>query len=380
MAQVQFDGVRKVYENGIVAVHGATFEVGEGEFVVLVGPSGCGKSTMLRLIAGLESATGGTISIGGRTVNQVSPKDRDVAMVFQNYALYPHLSVFDNMAFGLKLRKYPKADIRARVERAAAVLGLAGVLDRRPKQLSGGQRQRVALGRAIVRKPQAFLFDEPLASLDAQLRVQMRTEIARLHQRLGATTIYVTHDQTEAMTMGDRIVVLEGGHVQQIGAPLALYGRPANRFVAGFIGSLSMNFVEGRLVGGSDLRFEAASGAFTLPLGTRPALGNYVGRGVTLGVRPEDLYAAGSAPAPQTSAEVDVALDVVEPMGSETVVYGRAGAHTLVARLAPHTLPAPGETIRLALDPTRLYFFDAETEAALGAPAGEAGVETAAHA
>jgi multiple sugar transport system ATP-binding protein len=245
MARVLLDNVRKVYDNEVEAVKGASFEIADGEFVVFVGPSGCGKSTLLRMVAGLEEITSGSLYIGDRLVNDVPPKDRDVAMVFQNYALYPHMTVFNNLAFGLQIRKFPKDEIRRRVEEAATILGIDQVLDRKPAHLSGGQRQRVAVGRAIVRKPEVFLFDEPLSNLDAKLRVQMRTEIGRLHNRLGTTMIYVTHDQVEAMTMGDRIVVLKDGEIQQIDSPLALYNRPANQFVAGFIGSPSMNFMEG---------------------------------------------------------------------------------------------------------------------------------------
>ncbi|QXD15323.1 sn-glycerol-3-phosphate ABC transporter ATP-binding protein UgpC [Rhodocaloribacter litoris] len=368
MANVTLERVRKVYDNGFVAVHGASFEVRDGEFVVLVGPSGCGKSTMLRMIAGLESITEGVLRIGDRVVNDVPPKDRDIAMVFQNYALYPHMTAFENMAFGLRLRKFPKAEIRKRVEQAAEILGLMAVLDRKPAQLSGGQRQRVAVGRAIVRQPRVFLFDEPLSNLDAKLRVQMRTEIARLHRRLGATMIYVTHDQVEAMTMGDRIVVLRDGHIQQIDTPLALYNRPANRFVAGFIGSPSMNFVPGRVVREGGLRFQARDGRFALPLDEERArlLRAYVGQPVTLGIRPEDLHVAGSRYVTGPVAEAAFPVEVLEPMGNEIFVYARAGEQTLVARVPPQPLPGPGEPVRLAFDLARLHFFDAETEEAIG--------------
>ena len=296
MAKVKLEGIRKVYDNDVVAVHGAEFEIKDGEFVVLVGPSGCGKSTTLRMIAGLETITEGHLFIGDLLVNDIPPKDRDIAMVFQNYALYPHMTVFDNMAFGLKLRKFPKEEINKRVRQAAEILGIEDILDRKPKQLSGGQRQRVAVGRAIVRKPQVFLFDEPLSNLDAKLRVQMRTEISKLHRQLDATMVYVTHDQVEAMTMGDRIVVMLDGHIQQIDTPLNLYDHPVNRFVAGFIGSPSMNFVTGEVAREDGLHFRALENVFTLPLAGQheTSLKYYEGKKVTLGIRPEDLYVAGS--------------------------------------------------------------------------------------
>jgi len=287
MANVRLEGVRKIYQDGgHVAVHGVDLVVSDGEFVVLVGPSGCGKSTTLRMIAGLESITAGRLFIGDRLVNDVPPKDRDIAMVFQNYALYPHMTVRENLAFALQLRKLPAAEIERRVQLAASTLGLDEVLDRKPRQLSGGQRQRVAVGRAIVREPAVFLFDEPLSNLDAKLRVQTRREIAKLHRDLGATMIYVTHDQVEAMTLGDRIVVMNAGRVQQVDTPLALYDRPANRFVAGFIGSPAMNFVEGTV---SDRRaFTARGDAFVIPVG---ALAAQIapGRQLVMGVRPEDI-------------------------------------------------------------------------------------------
>ncbi|HET6568380.1 MAG TPA: sn-glycerol-3-phosphate ABC transporter ATP-binding protein UgpC [Rhodothermales bacterium] len=364
MATVKLEQVRKVYENGVVAVHGADFEVRDGEFVVLVGPSGCGKSTTLRMIAGLESITSGTLWIGDRVVNDVLPKDRDIAMVFQNYALYPHMSVYENMAFGLKLRKYSKAEIEKRVHQAADILGIRSILDRKPKQLSGGQRQRVAVGRAIVRKPQVFLFDEPLSNLDAKLRVQTRTEISKLHRQLGATMIYVTHDQVEAMTMGDRIVVLKDGYIQQIDTPLNLYNHPENRFVAGFIGSPAMNFLQGKILQDDGLYFRAFGNAFTIPVGGRheQALEVYVGREVVLGIRPEDIYVAGSPYITNSVADASMLLDVLEPMGNEIFVYARSLEQTLVARVAPQPLPSPGQSIQLAFDLTKLHFFDADTD------------------
>ena len=358
MASVSLDHVRKVYDDSFTAVHDATFDIADGEFVVLVGPSGCGKSTTLRMIAGLEDITGGTLRIGDTVVNDVAPKDRDIAMVFQNYALYPHMTVFDNMAFGLKLRKYPAQEIKERVEYAAQTLGLDAVLDRKPKALSGGQRQRVALGRAIVRKPSVFLFDEPLSNLDAKLRVQTRTEISKLHHELGATMIYVTHDQVEAMTMGDRIVVLKDGYVQQIAPPIELYERPVNRFVAGFIGSPAMNFVEGVMTQG---RFESADGVALTP-GFSVADG-----GVTLGIRPEDLYLASKPPREKAlSAPFPATLRVLEPMGHEVVAYLDAGDTRLVARLEPHDMPTLGASVDLVADLARVHVFDGETGEAVG--------------
>ena len=367
MARVQLDGIKKEYDNGFVAVHDASFTVHDGEFVVLVGPSGCGKSTTLRMIAGLETITGGELTIGERRVNDVAPKDRDIAMVFQNYALYPHMDVFENMAFGLKLRKFPKAEIDERVRRAADILGLDGVLDRKPKALSGGQRQRVALGRAIVRKPSVFLFDEPLSNLDAKLRVQTRTEISKLHKQLGATMIYVTHDQVEAMTMGDRIVVLKDGYVQQIAPPLELYNFPVNTFVAGFIGSPSMNFVNGAITataGGRVFEGDPAGGApFRIPLPD----GDHTGP-ATLGVRPEDLYLAGDSTGDRRLSEpVPAVLEVAEPMGNEVILYAGLGAERVVARVEPQAVPEMGTSLTLALDLDKLHLFDRETGVSLAA-------------
>ena len=359
MARVTLDHVQKTYDDGFEAVHDVSLEVADGEFVVLVGPSGCGKSTTLRMIAGLESITAGTLRIGDRVVNDVAPKDRDIAMVFQNYALYPHMTVFDNMAFGLKLRKVPKGEIDLRVRQAAGSLGLETVLDRKPKALSGGQRQRVALGRAIVRKPAVFLFDEPLSNLDAKLRVQTRTEISALHRDLGATMIYVTHDQVEAMTMGDRIVVLDAGHVQQVAAPLDLYDRPANRFVAGFIGSPSMNFVEGSVGRGGEFRSDDGS-VIVIAKSQTPGP-------CTLGVRPEDVYAQASASRlTSPSAPLAATVEVVEPMGNEVVLYVSVGDQRIVARVEPQALPAPGERVNVVLDASKVHLFDRDTGGALG--------------
>ncbi len=359
MANVSLEAVRKVYENGHVAVAGATFEVADGELLVLVGPSGCGKSTLLRLVAGLETATSGTVAIGGRVVNDVPPKDRDIAMVFQSYALYPHMTVAENLGFGLKLRKQPPAEIERRVREAAELLELSSVLGRKPRQLSGGQRQRVALGRAIVRQPKVFLLDEPLSNLDAKLRLSMRTEIAKLHRALRATMIYVTHDQIEAMTLGDRIVVMKGGLVQQIDAPMALYREPANLFVAGFLGSPAMNFLPGRLVRNGGLRFEMEGASLVL---AEPGQGaaQLLDRDLILGIRPEDLHLVDEAPA--SGPTVRAQLEVVEPVGNEIFLITRLAGREVVARLPPRPLPEPGSEVELALDLGKAHWFDAGTE------------------
>ena len=357
MASVTIRNVRKSF-GAVEVIHGVNIDIEDGEFVILVGPSGCGKSTLLRMIAGLESITSGEISIGNRVVNTVPPKERDIAMVFQNYALYPHMKVFDNMAFSLKLRGTDKNEISRRVAEAAEILGLTPLLDRYPRQLSGGQRQRVAMGRAIVRDPQVFLFDEPLSNLDAKLRVAMRTEIKALHQRVGGTTIYVTHDQIEAMTMADKIVVMQGGYVEQIGAPLELYDKPTNLFVAGFIGSPAMNFLRGRVT-------QNGTGAVVTPEGeTIPAPqapGMEEGRDVILGVRPEHLTLSDS--------ERGFAAEVVvtEPTGSEVQISAKHGADDVVAVFRERIQPRPGETIRLIPDTARAHLFDPETGRALRA-------------
>ncbi|MFB6272030.1 MAG: ABC transporter ATP-binding protein [Salinibacter sp.] len=370
MAQVRLEALRKEFED-VVAVHDATFEIEDGEFVVLVGPSGCGKSTTLRMIAGLESATEGDLYIGGQRVNKVPPKDRDVAMVFQNYALYPHMTAYDNMAFGLKMRHFSSEEIDERVKRAAEILSIEDILDRKPEALSGGQSQRVAVGRAIVREPQVFLFDEPLSNLDAKLRVQMRTEISKLHSQLGATMIYVTHDQTEAMTMGDRIVVLRDGHIQQIDTPLNLYNQPTNRFVAGFIGSPSMNLLDGTLVRSDGRQFRAVDDTFRIPLDVERAqrfdLAEAPDRRVTLGIRPEDLYVAGSTYVDGPTAVVQHTIDVIEPMGNEIIVYAHIEGidDAIVARVAPQELPDPGSPIELAFDLSQLHLFSTETGEAI---------------
>ena len=350
MADVQLDRVRKVYGNGQVAVHEASFTIADGELVVLVGPSGCGKSTLLRMIAGLEEITAGTLRIGGRVVNDVAPRDRDIAMVFQSYALYPHMTVAGNLAFGLKLRGATRAEVERRVASAAGMLGLEGMLDKRPAELSGGQRQRVALGRALVREPAVFLLDEPLSNLDAKLRHGTRTEIARLHQRLGATMVYVTHDQVEAMTLGQRIVVLDGGRVQQIDTPMALYDRPANLFVAGFLGSPAMNVLRGRLRASDGLHLETAPGE-GVPLAGATVPQAWLDRDVVLGVRPEHLL-------PVDGDGLEARVEVVEAVGSEAYLHLDFAGQKLVSRLAPADLPAPGDGIRLRPDPRRLHFFD----------------------
>jgi multiple sugar transport system ATP-binding protein len=327
-------------------IKGVNIPIGDGEFVILVGPSGCGKSTLLRMIAGLEEINEGEIRIGNRVVNEVPPKERDIAMVFQNYALYPHMTVADNMAFSLKLKQAPKSEITAKVDRAAQILGLGPLLARYPRQLSGGQRQRVAMGRAIVRDPQVFLFDEPLSNLDAKLRVQMRTEIKELHQRLKTTTIYVTHDQIEAMTMADRIVVMHDGIVEQMGAPLELYDRPANLFVAGFIGSPAMNMIKGTIRGSS---FETESGN-RLPLAAAPAASE--GRKAVYGVRPEHIHLAGDG--------VPAEVVVVEPTGAETQVVVKAGGDEMICVFRERISAKPGETIRITPELRLIHLFDAE--------------------
>ncbi|HRR34023.1 MAG TPA: sn-glycerol-3-phosphate ABC transporter ATP-binding protein UgpC [Kiritimatiellia bacterium] len=372
MAEVVLEKVCKQYEGGSRAVDDFSLVIRDGEFLVLVGPSGCGKSTTLRMIAGLEEISSGTISISGRCVNRVPPKDRDIAMVFQNYALYPHMSVYDNMAFGLKLRGLPRREIEARVSEAAEILGLGDLLKRLPKQLSGGQRQRVAVGRAIVRKPQVFLFDEPLSNLDAKMRVEMRSEISRLHRRLKATMIYVTHDQVEAMTMGDRIVVMANGTIQQVAPPLEVYRRPANLFVAGFIGTPPMNVLRGRFEtreGGG--RFRHAQGEVVLPARWDVALRPFAGRELLLGFRPESL--GGMLVPGTTQNTVCGTVDVVEPMGAETFVQMVVADGTrIVARVGAEQNFAPGESVRLPLDCGGIRFFEVATGQAIPAEGEEA--------
>jgi multiple sugar transport system ATP-binding protein len=355
MASVEIRDVHKSF-GSVEVLHGVSIDIEDGEFVTLVGPSGCGKSTLLRMIAGLEGISRGEIAIGDRVVNKVAPKERDIAMVFQNYALYPHMTVAENMAFSLKLKNAPAAESEARVKRAAEILGLVPLLSRYPRQLSGGQRQRVAMGRAIVRDPQVFLFDEPLSNLDAKLRVQMRAEIKELHQRLKTTTIYVTHDQIEAMTMADKIVVMHDGVVEQIGKPLDLYDRPGNLFVASFIGSPAMNLLKGRTGGNGRALFEGAGG-LSVPLAPTAA-GNGT-EPVVLGIRPEHLRLSDDG--------FDVTVSVVEPTGSEIQVIGRTpGGEDVVANFRERHAFTPGETIRLAADPQLIHLFHGETGIRLG--------------
>jgi multiple sugar transport system ATP-binding protein len=360
MAQVVMKDLNKKYDE-VHAVKDVNLHIRDKEFMVLVGPSGCGKTTTLRMVAGLEEITGGEISIGDRVVNDLPPKDRDIAMVFQNYALYPHMTVYDNMAFGLKMRKFPKAEIEKRVQDAADLLGIRELLKRKPRQLSGGQRQRVAVGRAIVRHPQVFLFDEPLSNLDAKLRVQMRVELKRLHDRLETTAIYVTHDQVEAMTLGDRVVVMKDGWIQQVGEPLELYGHPANKFVAGFIGSPSMNFADG-VVNEEGGALTVSNPGLRIPVSPARAerMRPYKGQSVTIGVRPEDLRIATDA---RTGFEAIV--DVVEPLGSEILLDVKVGPHVMVARVEPTVRAKVHESIRLMVEPDRVRYFDTKTEAAI---------------
>jgi sn-glycerol 3-phosphate transport system ATP-binding protein len=357
MATLTLDTVRKSFGEREV-VHGITCAVADGELVVVVGPSGCGKSTLLRMVAGLEPVTSGTVSIDGRVVNAVEPKDRDIAMVFQNYALYPHMSVFDNMAYGLKMRKMRRAEIRERVERAAAILQLDELLSRKPRQLSGGQRQRVAMGRAIVRDPKIFLFDEPLSNLDAQLRVQMRVEIKQLQQELRTTALYVTHDQVEAMTLADRLVVMNAGSADQIGPPLTLYERPATAFVAGFIGSPAMNLLHGRIAENG----VAVDGAILPCHGLRDA-----GRPVLVGLRPEHMELAAEGP-------VSLRVELLERLGADTIVHGRQGANGLVmrARVSGTLQPEIGDVLGFAVRPDRIHLFDSHSKRRLGNYASEA--------
>ena len=363
MATVELRNIGKVYDGGVKAVENANITIQDKEFVVLVGPSGCGKSTTLRMVAGLEEISSGELYIDGKLVNDVPPKDRDIAMVFQNYALYPHMTVYDNMAFGLKLRKMPKDEIDARVHEAAQILGIEELLERKPKALSGGQRQRVAVGRAIVRKPKVFLFDEPLSNLDAKLRVQMRAEISALHTRLQATMIYVTHDQVEAMTMGDRIVVIKDGLIQQVGTPLGLYNHPVNRFVAGFIGTPPMNIVEATLrEQGGRLMVDEGDIRVLLPAAVGDKVRSSAGRQVLFGIRPEDLeYVEGPREGETFSAKVEV----VEPLGSEILLYVSTSKHQLTVKLPPRFEVKVGDTVNLKIAMDKVHFFDIETEKAI---------------
>ena len=396
MAEIAYEHVSKIYPDGTQAVHDLELEIQDAELMVLVGPSGCGKTTALRMLAGLEEISDGEIRIGDRIVNDLTPKDRDIAMVFQSYALYPHMTVEQNLAFGLKLRKLPKKEVDERVRRAARILQIEEFLKRKPRALSGGQRQRVAMGRAIVREPQAFLMDEPLSNLDAKLRVQMRAEIHQLQRRLGVTTIYVTHDQVEAMTMGDRVAVMNAGHLQQVDTPQVLYDQPVNEFVAGFIGSPSINLVESELVR-SNGNLEVTLGEHKLTVDdqlarNRSGLGDYVGKKIILGIRPEDFEDAAIEPDTPADRRIKVTADLTEPLGSEVLVHfgteatavvssaaaADAGEDAdirlgeedeittrLIARVSPKSRIALGQQVELAVDTTRLYFFDPETREAV---------------
>ncbi|MCD7811104.1 MAG: sn-glycerol-3-phosphate ABC transporter ATP-binding protein UgpC [Ruminococcus sp.] len=374
MAGLTLKGIYKKYPGGVVAVKDVNLEIKDKEFIVLVGPSGCGKSTTLRMIAGLEEISEGELYIGDRLVNDIAPKDRDIAMVFQNYALYPHMTVFENMAFGLKLRKVPKDEIERKVNEAAKILDLTHLLDRKPKAMSGGQRQRVALGRAIVRSPQVFLLDEPLSNLDAKLRAQMRTEISKIHKKLGTTFIYVTHDQTEAMTMGDRIVCMKDGIVQQVDTPQVLYENPVNKFVAGFLGSPQMNFIDAVL--------KKANGTYYVEFGSEDTktsrgvkytievpeakvneeLANFVDKEVILGIRPESIHDEEMYLSNATTGVINAQVEITEMMGAETYLYLVCEGIPLTARVSPRSTARPQDEIKVALDPNRIHIFDKETE------------------
>ena len=363
MASLQLKNIYKRYSGGVTAVSDFCLDIADKEFVILVGPSGCGKSTTLRMIAGLEEISEGELYIGEKLVNDVAPKDRDIAMVFQNYALYPHMTVFENMAFGLKLRKTPKAEIKKRVQEAARILDIEHLLERKPKALSGGQRQRVALGRAIVREPKVFLMDEPLSNLDAKLRVQMRTEISKLHQRLQTTFIYVTHDQTEALTMGTRIVVMKDGVIQQVDTPQALYNCPVNVFVAGFIGSPQMNFCDAVIAkedNGTFVKFGSHSVKLTEEKAAKVA--DYAGKTVIMGIRPEDMYDDADSLAKYADTKLQAAVDVTELMGAETYLYLTIDGMNFIARVKPDSTAERNQTIDICLDPTKIHIFDKETE------------------
>ena len=367
MATVSLRNISKVYEGGVRAVDNANIEINDREFVVFVGPSGCGKSTTLRMIAGLEDITEGDLYIDDKRVNDIPPKDRDIAMVFQNYALYPHMTVYDNMAFGLKIRKFKKEDIKQRVDEAAKILDIGELLERKPKALSGGQRQRVAVGRAIVRKPKVFLFDEPLSNLDAKLRVQMRAEISGLHNRLQATMIYVTHDQVEAMTMGDKIVVMRDGIIQQIGDPLTLYNSPVNRFVAGFIGSPPMNFLNVNISQeGNKVLMDEPNFKMELSGKAADIAKDYVGKQMAFGVRPEDLRYDPDA---KEGKHIPATVEVIEPLGAETHLYLNTGAHQFIARVNPNIDVSVGDQVKITPVMEKVILFDQETEQALSVEA-----------
>ena len=377
MASLSFRKIGKTYPSGVTAVSDFNLEIKDKEFIIFVGPSGCGKSTTLRMVAGLEEITDGELYIGDRLINNVAPKDRDIAMVFQNYALYPHMTVYENMAFGLKLRKTPKEEIRKRVEEAARILDITHLLDRKPKALSGGQRQRVALGRAIVREPKVFLLDEPLSNLDAKLRAQMRTELSKLHKKLGTTFIYVTHDQTEAMTMADRIVVMKDGLIQQVDSPTNLYNKPVNVFVAGFIGTPQMNFVESKII-------DLENGQYAVEFGSEDTktkkgvkyqviipeaklkgtkIAEYAGKEVIMGIRPECLKDDEEYIEKATTGVIKCKVEITELMGAETYLYINCEGINMTARVAPRTSVISGDEIKIAIDPNRVHIFDKDTEA-----------------
>lgn len=364
MAVVELKNVSKIYDNKLKVVSNVNLTINDKEFVVLVGPSGCGKSTTLRMIAGLEEINEGQIFIDNKLINEVPPKNRDIAMVFQNYALYPHMTVYDNMAFGLKLRKFSKVEIKQRVSDAAKILDLEEYLDRKPKALSGGQRQRVAVGRAIVRNPKVFLFDEPLSNLDAKLRVQMRTEISKLHHKLEATMIYVTHDQTEAMTMGDRIVVMKDGIVQQVDTPMHLYNNPENKFVAGFIGSPAMNFIEGKITNSAGLKFESVSMKLIINLNTEQTnrLKTSVQKKIWLGIRPEDIHDINDESLKSHYHEIEILLELVEPMGNEAHLFFTIDNVQFISRIPARDIPQTGTLRKLKINIEKLHFFDFENE------------------
>ena len=365
MASLSLQHINKTYPNGFQAVKDFNLEIEDKEFIIFVGPSGCGKSTTLRMIAGLEEISGGTLKIGDKVMNDVEPKDRDIAMVFQNYALYPHMTVYDNMAFGLKLRKVPKDQIDKAVREAARILDLEKLLERNPKALSGGQRQRVAMGRAIVRNPKVFLMDEPLSNLDAKLRVQMRIEISKIHQRLGATIIYVTHDQTEAMTLGTRIVVMKDGVVQQVDTPQHLYEQPGNLFVAGFMGSPQMNFLDAQIAEkGGDLIAKVGEYDIVIPAAKAKVLkdGGYVGKTVVLGIRPEDIHDSQMFIEASPSVPMTSTVKVYELLGAEVFLYFDVNGTQVTARVDPRTNSKTGDTIKFAFDMEKSHFFDKETE------------------
>ncbi len=366
MATVSIRNVKKVYSGNVEAVKGVSLEITDKEFCVFVGPSGCGKSTTLRMVAGLEEISSGEILIGDQVINNIPPKNRDIAMVFQNYALYPHMSVYENLAFALKLRKYPHKEIERRVQEAAEILGLEKMLKRKPKELSGGERQRVAVGRSIVRKPKVFLFDEPLSNLDAKLRIQMRKEIHKLHNRLQCTMIYVTHDQVEALTLGDRIVVMEGGHILQVADPISLYTNPVNKFVAGFIGSPPMNFLSGKIISEEDDYFFEDKGIkLRLLPQSYSRIKPYKGKDVILGIRPEDVYDKIFAQDARAEFTLTATVEVVEPMGSEIYLYLNVGRNNFVARVSNQDTATVNQDLQVVFDMSKAHFFDPKTDKAI---------------